>query len=118
MPGTGLGRAGAASAAAGSAASAARRDTSGKRASPSGFRSSSWFLPIGTGPCPRAGARTNGPLLSTRTCAAGKRRQPCLAPARLKIDAAIALMMAVGRAIAEDAGEDDLEDFLRNPVIA
>jgi len=27
-------------------------------------------------------------------------------------------MMAVGRAMAEDAGEGDLEDFLRNPVIA
>ena len=35
-----------------------------------------------------------------------------------KIDAAVALMMAVGRAMAEDAGEGDLEDFLRNPVIA
>ena len=35
-----------------------------------------------------------------------------------KIDAAVALMMAVGRAMAEDTGEDDLEDFLRNPVIA
>ena len=35
-----------------------------------------------------------------------------------KIDAAVALMMAVGRAMAEDANEGDLEDFLRNPVIA
>ncbi len=35
-----------------------------------------------------------------------------------KIDAAVALMMAVGRAMAEDASEGDLEDFLRNPVIA
>ena len=35
-----------------------------------------------------------------------------------KIDAAVALMMAVGRAMAEDAGEGDLEDFLRDPVIA
>ena len=35
-----------------------------------------------------------------------------------KIDAAAALMMAVGRAMAEDAGEGDPEDFLRNPVIA
>ena len=35
-----------------------------------------------------------------------------------KIDAAVALMMAVGRAMAEGAGEGDLEDFLRNPVIA
>jgi len=25
-------------------------------------------------------------------------------------------MMAVGRAMAEDANEEDLEDFLRNPV--
>jgi phage terminase large subunit-like protein len=35
-----------------------------------------------------------------------------------KIDAAVALMMAVGCAIAEDANEGDLEDFLRNPAIA
>ncbi len=34
-----------------------------------------------------------------------------------KIDGAVALMMAVGRAMAEHAGEGDLEDFLRNPVI-
>ena len=35
-----------------------------------------------------------------------------------KIDAAAALMMAVGRAMAEETSEGDLEDFLRNPVIA
>jgi phage terminase large subunit-like protein len=35
-----------------------------------------------------------------------------------KIDAAVALMMAVGRAMAEDANEGDPEDFLRDPVIA
>ena len=35
-----------------------------------------------------------------------------------KIDAAVALMMAVGRAMAEDAKEGDLEDFLRNRVTA
>ena len=35
-----------------------------------------------------------------------------------KIAAPVALMMAVGRAMAEDANEGDLEDFLRNPVIA
>ena len=35
-----------------------------------------------------------------------------------KIDAAVALMMAVGRAMAGDAGEGGLEDFLRDPVIA
>ncbi len=35
-----------------------------------------------------------------------------------KIDAAVALMMAIRRAMAEDASEGDLEDFLRNPVIA
>ena len=34
------------------------------------------------------------------------------------IDAAMALMMAVGRAMAEETSEGDLEDFLRNPVIA
>ena len=35
-----------------------------------------------------------------------------------EIDAAVALLMAVGRAMADDAGEGDLEDWLRNPVIA
>ena len=35
-----------------------------------------------------------------------------------KIDAAVAPMMPVGCAMAEDASEGDLEDFLRNPVIA
>jgi len=34
-----------------------------------------------------------------------------------KIDAAVALMMAVGRAMAED-GEPDIMDFLRDPNIA
>src|ERR687898_981473 len=35
-----------------------------------------------------------------------------------KIDAAVALMMAVGRAMAEDTNEGDLTDFLRDPLIA
>ena len=35
-----------------------------------------------------------------------------------KIDAAVALMTAVGRAMAEDTNEGDLDGFLRNPVIA
>jgi uncharacterized protein YbaA (DUF1428 family) len=35
-----------------------------------------------------------------------------------KIDAAVALMMAVGRAMAEDANEGDLTDFLRDPLFA
>jgi phage terminase large subunit-like protein len=35
-----------------------------------------------------------------------------------KIDAAVALMMAVGRAMAEDASEGDLEDFLHDLAIA
>ena len=35
-----------------------------------------------------------------------------------KIDAAVALMMAVGRAMAEDDGQGDLEDFLRDPLFA
>jgi hypothetical protein len=35
-----------------------------------------------------------------------------------KIDAAAALMRAIGRAMAEDAKKGDLEDFLRDPVIA
>jgi phage terminase large subunit-like protein len=35
-----------------------------------------------------------------------------------KIDAAVALMMAVGRAMAEDTNEGDLTDFLRDPLMA
>ena len=36
-----------------------------------------------------------------------------------KIEAAVALMMAVGHAMAEDeTSEGDLEDFLRTPAIA
>jgi hypothetical protein len=35
-----------------------------------------------------------------------------------KIDAAVALTMAVGRAMAEDANEGDMTDFLRNPLFA
>ena len=35
-----------------------------------------------------------------------------------KIDAAVALMMAVGHAMAEDTDEGDLMDVLQNPVIA
>ncbi len=35
-----------------------------------------------------------------------------------KIDAAVALMMALGRAMAEDTDEGDLEDFLADPVFA
>jgi phage terminase large subunit-like protein len=33
-----------------------------------------------------------------------------------KIDAAVALMMAVGRAMAADDGQTDIMEFLRNPV--
>ncbi len=35
-----------------------------------------------------------------------------------KIDAAVALMMAVGRAMAEDDGQGDIMDFLRDSIIA
>jgi len=35
-----------------------------------------------------------------------------------KIDAAVALIMAVGRAMAEDTTEGALEDFLRDPLFA
>ena len=35
-----------------------------------------------------------------------------------RIDGAVALMMAVDRAMAEHASEGDLEDFLHDPVIA
>ena len=49
-----------------------------------------------------------------------RRGKPC--PARQRpeqeFDAAVAMRMAVGRAMAEDVSEGDLEDFLRNPVIA
>ena len=34
-----------------------------------------------------------------------------------KIDAAVAPMMAVGRAMAEDTSQGDLMDFLRNPIL-
>ena len=48
--------------------------------------------------------------------------EPKLYPAKQrperKIDAAVALIMAVGRAMADDTNEGDLEDFLRNPLIA
>ncbi len=33
-----------------------------------------------------------------------------------KIDAAVALMMAVGRAMAADNGQADILEFLRNPI--
>ena len=35
-----------------------------------------------------------------------------------KIDAVVALVMAVGRAMAEDANEGDMTDLLRDPLIA
>ena len=35
-----------------------------------------------------------------------------------KIDAAVALMMAVGRAMAEDDGQPDIGDFFRAPLFA
>ena len=49
-----------------------------------------------------------------------RRGQPYPAKQRpeQKIDAAVALMMAVGRAMAEDANDGDLTDFLRDPLIA
>ena len=77
------------------------------------------------------GARLMGCWRRCRTCSAahlvgnvvGKPdRRGNLYPAKprpeQKIDAAVALMMAVGRAMAEDANEGDLDDFLRDPVIA
>jgi len=33
-----------------------------------------------------------------------------------KIDAAVALMMAVGRAMTADDGQADILEFLRNPI--
>jgi phage terminase large subunit-like protein len=41
-----------------------------------------------------------------------------LAPASFKIDAAVALMMAVGRAMAADDGQPDIGDFFRAPLFA
>ena len=35
-----------------------------------------------------------------------------------KIDAAVALMMAVGRAMADDAGQPDISDLFRAPLFA
>ena len=35
-----------------------------------------------------------------------------------KIDTAVALMMAIGRAMAEDEGQGSLDDFLRDPLFA
>jgi phage terminase large subunit-like protein len=35
-----------------------------------------------------------------------------------KIDAAVALMMAIGRAVAEDAGQPEISDFFRAPLFA
>ncbi len=43
---------------------------------------------------------------------------PAKARPERKTDAAVALMLAVGRAMAEDASEGDFMDFLRDPVIA
>jgi len=43
---------------------------------------------------------------------------PTKARPETKIDAAVALMMAVGRAMSRDESAGDLLDFLRNPVIA
>ncbi len=36
----------------------------------------------------------------------------------LKIDAAVALMVAVGRAMAADDGQPDIGDFFRAPLFA
>ena len=50
---------------------------------------------------------------------ADRRGNPFPAKAREnRIDAAVALMVVVGRAMAEDTNGGDLMDFLRNPVIA
>ena len=35
-----------------------------------------------------------------------------------KIDATVALMMAVGRAMADDAGDPDISDLFRAPLFA
>ena len=43
---------------------------------------------------------------------------PAKARPERKIDAAVALMMAVGRAMAEDGGTVDLDAFLADPVFA
>jgi phage terminase large subunit-like protein len=45
-------------------------------------------------------------------------RYPAKQRPEQNIDAAAALMMAVGRAMAEDTNDGDLTDFLRNPLMA
>ncbi len=49
--------------------------------------------------------------------APGVALSPAARPER-KAGAAVAPLAAIGRAMAEDANEGDLEEFLRNPVIA
>jgi hypothetical protein len=41
-----------------------------------------------------------------------------LAPARLKIDAAVALRVAIGRAMAADDGQPDIGDLFRARLLA
>jgi hypothetical protein len=73
----------------------------------------------------RAPKRERRPAVSTGPAFLKSGRNGCRAhptpaeqrPER-KIEAAVALMMAIGRAMAEDTNECDLEDFLRNPAIA
>ncbi len=45
-------------------------------------------------------------------------RYPAKQRPEQKIDAAVALMMAVGRAMADDGGQPDIGDFLRDPLFA
>ena len=78
-----------------------------------------------TPPCAPAGSGTTAIRCWSGTWgnAVGKPdRRGNLYPAKQrpeqKIDAAVGLMMTLERAMAEGADEGDLEDFLRNPVIA
>ncbi len=42
---------------------------------------------------------------------------PAKQPPEQKIDAAVALMMAIGRAMAADAGRPEISDFFRGPSL-
>jgi phage terminase large subunit-like protein len=65
-------------------------------------------------------AATVARIARPRCCKRGRRGNlyPAKQRPEQKIDAAVALMMAAGRAMAEDTNEGDLDDFPRIPVIA
>jgi hypothetical protein len=64
------------------------------------------------------GWRGGAPSHARRAARRAVQGQPRPPSPHLETDAAVALMMAVGRAMAEDTSQGDLMGFLRNPVIA